>query len=263
MAKAHALPELVPPLPRAVEHRRNVPLTAPFGWLSLGWRDLWRRPGPSLVYGLAVAALSMLVVVAMFQFGWDNVLFPALAGFLVVGPVLAIGTYEKSRRLEAGEAVRFRHMLFPAAGVQHLFFVGTILMMIAVLWLRAAVLLYAIFFGWLAFPGFDQLLPMLVGTPRGIALLIVGTLVGGLFAALAFAVSVLSIPLVLDKQKDAFTAMGTSASYVWNNLPAMLVWGALVIGLTLVGVATGFVGFIILFPLLGHATWHAYRAMIG
>jgi len=263
MAKAHSLPELVPPLPRAVDHRRNLPLSSAFTWLALGWKDLWTKPGPSLVYGLAVTALSMLVIWAMFEFSWDNVLFPALAGFLVIGPVLAIGTYEKSRRLEAGEKVTLWDMLFPKAGVQHLFFVGGVLMMIMLLWLRAAVLLYAVFFGWLPFPGLDQLLPMLLGTPRGLALLAVGTLVGGLFAALAFAVSVLSIPLVLDKQEDAFTAMGTSASYVWNNLPAMLVWGAIVLLLTIVGVATGFLGFIILFPLLGHATWHAYRTVIG
>ncbi|MBI4048408.1 MAG: hypothetical protein HY371_16490, partial [Devosia nanyangense] len=82
MAKAHSLPELVPPLPREVDHRRNLPLSSAFTWLALGWKDLWTKPGPSLIYGLAVTALSMLVIWAMFEFSWDNVLFPALAGFL-------------------------------------------------------------------------------------------------------------------------------------------------------------------------------------
>src|SRR5690606_37935462 len=92
-------------------------------------------------------------------------------------------------------------------------------------------------------------------------MLLVGTAVGGLFAAFAFAISVFAVPMLLDRHVDALTAMGTSMKLVWNNLPTMIAWGAIVLALFTVCVATGLVGMIVIFPLLGHATWHAYKAV--
>jgi uncharacterized membrane protein len=92
-------------------------------------------------------------------------------------------------------------------------------------------------------------------------MLVVGTAVGGLFAAFSFAISVVSIPMLLDKPVDALTAMGRSLALVWHNLPVMLVWGAIVLALFLVSIATGLLGLILVVPLLGHATWHAYEAV--
>ncbi len=102
---------------------------------------------------------------------------------------------------------------------------------------------------------------MLFTTPTGWAMLVVGTLVGGLFAAFAFAISVFSIPMLLDRRTDALTAMGTSMAMVWNNIVPMIAWGAIVLVLFIVSIATLLIGLIVIFPLLGHATWHAYRAM--
>jgi uncharacterized membrane protein len=92
-------------------------------------------------------------------------------------------------------------------------------------------------------------------------MLLVGTVVGGLFAAFSFAISVFSVPMLLDEEVDAFTAMGTSISMVWRNLPVMVMWGAIVSVLFVFSVATALVGLIVVFPLLGHATWHAYKAI--
>ena len=128
-------------------------------------------------------------------------------------------------------------------------------------WMRAAVLIYALFFGLRPFPGLDGVVAMLLTTPQGWGMLAVGTAVGGLFAAFSFAVSTFAVPMLLDQRTDAFTAMGTSISMVWNNMPVMLAWGAIVLVLFLVGVATGLLGLIVVFPLLGHATWHSYRAI--
>ena len=102
---------------------------------------------------------------------------------------------------------------------------------------------------------------ILFTTPTGWALLIVGTAVGALFAAFSFAISVFSVPMLLEKRIDALTAMGTSMALVWNNLPVMLTWGAIVLALFVLSLATGLLGLIVVFPLLGHGTWHAYRAI--
>lgn len=256
------IPPTVPAAPKAVDHNRHLPTTAALTWLALGWHDLWVRPLPSLVYGLGIALLSLLVVAAMVNFGWVQVLFPALAGFLVVAPLLATGLYEKSRRLAAGESVSLWRMLVPRrGGGLHLLFVGAILVTLMMVWMRAAVLLFALFFGWRPFPGFDGVLEMIFTTPTGLIMLATGTAVGGLFAAFAFAVSAFSIPMMLDKRIDAFSAMGLSMSLVWNNLPTALVWGATVMALTILGFGTALIGLVVIFPLLGHATWHAYAAV--
>ena len=93
------LPPHEPALPRAVDHNRHLSANAPLEWLRAGWRDLWRRPGLSIAYGLGVAAVSYAIIYAMFVIDWAQILFPALAGFLVVGPLLATGLYVKSQRL--------------------------------------------------------------------------------------------------------------------------------------------------------------------
>ena len=149
---------------------------------------------------------------------------------MIVAPVLAIGLYEKSRALEGGEHPTLRTMLLvrPRAGAQ-IFFTGLLLCLLMLLWMRAAVLIYALFFGVRPFPGLDGVVGMLLTTPVGWAMLVVGTLIGGLFAAFAFAISVFSIPMLLDRRTDALTAMGTSMAMVWNNLTPMIAWGAIVL----------------------------------
>lgn len=242
--------------------QRHLPAQAALDWLRAGWRDLLVRPGLSLAYGVAVFVITALLAWALLASGRDYILFPAIAGYMIIAPVLAIGLYEKSRALEAGEHPTLGTMLLvrPQAGAQ-IFYTGLLLCLLMLLWNRAAVLVYALFFGVRAFPGLDGVVAMLLTTPVGWAMLIVGTLIGGLFAAFGFAISVFSIPMLLDQRTDALTAMGTSMAMVWNNLTPMIAWGAVVLALFAVSALTGFLGFIVIFPLLGHATWHAYRAI--
>ena len=183
-------------------------------------------------------------------------------GTLVDELVVAFGLYEKSRRLETGERTDLAGMIFvkPRSGYQALF-MGVMLLGLFLLWLRAAVLIYALFFGMVPFPGTDELIPMLFLTPTGWALLLTGSAVGALFAAFAFAISVFAVPMLLNERTDALSAMGISMAMVWANLPVMLVWGAIVMVLFALSVATAFIGLVIVFPMLGHATWHAYRAI--
>lgn len=256
------IPAVVPPLERESRFDRHLPRGAGFAWLAAGWSDLKAVPAPSLVYGLAIFLVSIGIVVGLFALGWDYILFPALAGFMVVGPILATGLYEKSRRLAQGEPVSLLDMiLVEARSGGQILFIGVILCLLMLLWMRAAVIIYALFFGLQPFPGLDHIAAMLLTTPTGWAMLIVGCAVGGLFAAFSFAISVFAVPMLLNEQLDAFTAMGTSMAMVWNNLPAMLTWGAIVLGLFLVSLVTGLLGLIVVFPLLGHATWHAYKAV--
>ena len=256
------IPIIVPPLPRANPHARNLPWHTAFGWLQSGWMDFWTKPIASFLYGFGVFAVSILVVWALFLFRYEYALFPALAGFVVIGPLIANGLYEKSRRIETGKPIGIATMVFirPRSGYQALF-MGVMMLGLFMLWLRSAVLIYALFFGIVPFPGTSELLPMLFLTPTGWALLATGSVIGALFAGFAFAISVFAVPMLLEEKTDALSAMGISMTMVWNNLPVMLVWGAIVVALFVFSIATGFFGLVITFPVLGHASWHAYSCM--
>ncbi|SFD96688.1 Uncharacterized membrane protein [Sulfitobacter brevis] len=258
------IPRIVPPLPLENRRARELPWHTAFDWLRAGWSDLWHNPLPSLLYGFGVFVVSALIVWALFRFDYGYVLLPALAGFMVIGPLIANGLFEKSRRLETDTAIGYIAMIFvkPRSGYQALF-MGVLLLCLFLLWMRAAVLIWALFFGIVPFPGTDQILQMLFLTPTGWAVLFVGSAVGALFAAFSFAISVFAVPMLLTERTDAMSALGNSMAMVWNNLPVMLVWGAIVLVLFILSMLTGFLGLILIFPLLGHATWHAYRAIRG
>jgi len=257
------LPPVIPPIAATkTDWYRAVPTDAAFAWLAAGWHDFVRRPWLSLAYGLVVFVVSLTVVASIFNLGYDYILFPAFSGFLVVAPLAATGLYEKSRRLAANLPVTLADMVFVKirSGGQ-IVFVGLLLCLLMVLWNRAAVLLYALFFGLRPFPGLNDILPILLQTPTGWALLIIGSLVGGLFAAFSFAISVFAVPRLLHERTDALTAMGQSMALVWNNLPVMLTWAAIVVCLFALSMVTGLIGLIIVFPVLGHATWHAFSTI--
>ena len=242
--------------------QRHLPNTIGFIWLRAGWRDMAAQPVLSLGYGLGMFIVSVAVIALIVAYQRDYALFPALTGFLIVGPLFALGLYEKSRLRERGEQITLRQMLYvkPAAGAQ-IYFIGVLLCLLMVLWIRAAVLIYALFFGVRPFPGLELLASFLVSEPIGWALLFAGSFVGGLFAAFAFAISVFSIPMLLDKRVDALTAMGFSMALVWNNLSPMIVWGGIVLVLFALCAVTGLLALTVVFPLVGHATWHAYRTV--
>lgn len=256
------LPAVEPRLWVPPRWARDLPRNAALDWLAAGWRDTWTNPVPSLAYGLLVTAISIGIVAGLFYLGWDFILLPALAGFMVIGPVLAIGLYEKSRRLALGEPVTLTAMIFvrPKSGGQVLFS-GAVLLMLMLLWMRAAVIIYALFLGVQPFSGLADVVPMLVGTPTGWAILVTGTAVGALFAAFAFGISLFAVPMLLDLRTDALTAMGSSLALVWHNRGTVVLWGAIVSLLFAVALVTGLLGLIVIFPVLGHATWHAWGAV--
>ncbi len=256
------LPTLRAPDKPALAFARSLPATEAFTWLAAGWSDLRSNPGPSLAYGVFLVALSYAVLWALARAGLLYLALPAIAGFLIVGPFLALGLYEKSRALDRGEPITFRRMLLirPASPNQ-LAYAGLLLGLLVLFWLRVADLLYALFFGLSPFPGAEDAFANVLTTGRGWVLILAGSAVGGLFASFAFALSLFSIPMMLVEKRDALTALGLSFSMTLQNLPITLVWGAIIVlglGFSLV---TGLVGLAVVFPVLGHGTWHAYKAI--
>lgn len=258
------LPAIRNPDRPASPHARNLPASAAFGWLDAGRRDLRETPWPSIAYGLFLTLVSYAVLWLLHAGELLYLALPAISGFLIIGPFLAIGLYEKSRRQAGGERVVLLDMLAfrPASGAQ-LAYAGLLLGLLILFWLRAADLLYALFFGLTPFPGAADALANAFTTPRGWALIATGTLVGGLFAAFAFAISIFSIPMLVSRDTDALTAMGMSLAMTARNLRPMLAWGAIVATGLALSLLTGFIGLIVVFPILGHGTWHAYAAIAG
>jgi uncharacterized membrane protein len=256
------IPSVAPPLPTPNRWVRPLTPADPFKWLAQGWGDFKTEPAMSVAYGLIILLISIGFIGGLVALGWDYILFPAFAGFMVVGPILAVGLYEKSRRIETHKPLRWRNVFFvrPRSGGQILF-TGVLLCLLMMVWMRAAVIIYALFFGLVPFPGLNHIASMLFTIDTGWAMLAVGTAVGGLFAAFSFAISAFSIPMLLNEPIDALTAMGSSMALVWNNLRVLLIWAAIVLIGFLICLGTFMLGLVVIYPLLGHATWHAYRAV--
>jgi uncharacterized membrane protein len=231
---------------------RALAASAPLEWLRLGWRDLRAAPLPSLGYGVLIAALGALIAWAATRMGVLALYMGLASGFVFVGPFLAMGLYSISYQLGAGQRPTIAYSLLE--GRSHLkdtLTLGICLLVVLLVWARAATIM-SVFRPDAAFPDWRDLVPYFG----------IGTLVGAAFSAIVFAVAAFSLPMLLDRRTDAITAVVTSVNACLRNKPAMLVWGALIFASVLVGFATFFVGFIVLMPLVGHATWHAYRATI-
>jgi uncharacterized membrane protein len=235
----------------------------PWKWLSLGWRDLWRAPLFSLGYGLVFVFVGLGGTLGLWALGMESLVPVVAAGFALVGPILAVGLYEMSRCMEQGEPLVLRDIALPriAAPLQ-LAFMAFLLMFIYLVWLRAATLLFAFFI-------YDNFMPLadfvgfVLTTPEGLAMMVIGTTIGALLALVAFALSALSIPMLMRKDVDVMTAMSASVEVVMDAPGPMLLWAWLIVVLMVFGVATMFVGLVVIFPLIGHATWHAYRSIVG
>lgn len=241
----------------------RVPLDAPYDWLAKGWHDLWAAPGIGLAYGFAFAAAAAAMLLGLFQVGMQSLILALAGGFLLVGPLLAVGLYDTSRRLESREPVSLGRALaagFSAPG--QLGFMGAILVFVFFVWVQLALLLFMFFQGGRGMPPLDDFLRSLIFTPNGLALLVVGTIAGGVLASIVFAISVVSVPILLTRHLDAVTAMSASVSAVVHNPGALALWAALIAGIIGLGIATCLIGLVVAFPLIAHASWHARKELI-
>ncbi|MGI9522529.1 MAG: DUF2189 domain-containing protein [Hyphomicrobiaceae bacterium] len=243
---------------------RAVSLDAPWDWLRAGWADLWTHPHVSLAYGAVFALLAVLMFIGMSHAGMQSIILALAGGFMLVGPAIAVGLYDVSRRIEKEEPVSFADIFQVGAKAQgQLGFLGAILAFFYFVWLQMALLLFMLFFGGSStFPPASKFMNTLLFEPHGLALLIIGTLIGAALAVIAFSISVVSVPLLLTRRIDAITAIYVSVETVVKNLRPMALWAALIAVITAGGLITSFVGLIVAFPLLGHASWHAFRDLI-
>ena len=227
---------------------RQLDARAPFRWLALGWQDLRRAPALSAVFGLATVIVSLLVSWLAWTLGRFALLAVLLSGFVFVAPLLGVAMYSVSRSLQDGEtprlaiSLRLARRVLGQAGVFAL-----IQLVVMLLWSRAGMML-AVF------------VPMQAGdTAAMLEYLAIGSLVGSVFAALTFAVAVLSLPLIADRDVDMVTACISSVNAVLRNKGVMALWALLIALLTALGFATAFVGLGIAMPWLAYSSFHAYR----
>jgi uncharacterized membrane protein len=235
---------------------RRIPLTRPFHWLRLGWRDLIRVPGPSLLHGALVAAGGWIVLGLTLRYWY---LLPgAFSGFLLVGPIVATGLYELSRQLEAGRRPGFENVVAAwQRGTRPLVWLGLLLVLAGTAWVLVSAILFALFVS-APITGLTSVLRHIV-LSEGSMLFPVWITLGGLGASLVFAVTVVSAPLLLDRDVDMASALLTSVRAVGENPAAMALWAVLIMLATGVAMLTLMLGFVLVVPWIGHATWHAYR----
>jgi uncharacterized membrane protein len=243
---------------------RRVPADAPWGWLAAGWRDMWSVPRISLVYGGGFALAAALLCFGLHSFDALSLCLPLAGGFMLIGPLMAVGLYEASRRLAVNTPVRLSDVAlagFAARG--QLALLGAVLFLLLIVWLQLAFGLLLLFLGTAGLPSISDFLQTLLLTPRGLWLLITGSVVGGVIAALVFAATVVAVPTLLVTQTDALSAARASIAAVFRNPMPMALWAALIVVIMAAGFFTMLVGLVVAFPLIGHATWHAYAEIYG
>ena len=248
---------------RALPIIRKIRMTDLKDALAKGIEDFWAVPTHaiflSIIYPVAALVLAQLTLNNLLQ-----LFFPLAAGFALIGPVAALGLYELSRRRELGLDLSWKH----AFGVRHsasiggILALGVLLTIIFLLWVAVSQTIYIANFGYAPAGSIPNFLRQVFTTPEGWTLIVVGNGVGFLFAVLVLMISVVSFPLLLDRDVGAVVAILTSVRVVLKNPVTMATWGLIVAGLLLIGSLPLFIGLAVVMPVLGHSTWHLYRKVV-
>jgi len=249
-----------------IHHRESKRVTAEqtSAWLGAGWRDIWRHPGLSLGFGALYAGIGAAFYVVLTAMGMGSLLLALGAGFMLVGPLAAVFLFEISRRVERNEPVSLglviRGVGLRAGQVGNM---GLVLSMLMMAWLLAGLVVFALFYP----PGYplplDNFISDVLLKPESFRFLVVGSLVGGMLAVVAFVISVFAMPMLLDHDVGVIEAIDFSVHAALLNWRTMIGWAATIAVITFFGMATAFVGLVIALPLVAHASWHAYRDVTG
>lgn len=230
--------------------------------LAAGWRDFLAAPLFGLFFAGIYVGGGLFLTYALFAWGEATWLIPAAAGFPLVAPFIAVGLYEVSRRREAGLPLRWGAVLgaLRGRGDEQILSMGVIVFVAFGFWLMVAHGIFAIF---LAESGIGSESLEIFRTGAGLAMLAVGSVVGGLMALAFYAITVMSLPMLVDREVDFLTAIIVSLATIRSNTPVMLAWAMVIAAALFVAMLPLFLGLLVVLPVLGHATWHLYRRVVG
>ncbi len=235
-----------------VAKARILPRNAPMKWIMQGAEDMKRAPLVSLSYGFAMTVLSIVIAYCSWRFGALGLYLGMASGFLLVGPVLAIGLYSFSCQIEQDRKPVLGYCVHEGGShIKDMLIFSFILLIIFMIWARAATAVHIFFPDKADYTAVD--LALFLG---------IGTAIGAVFSTVVFTASAFSLPMIMDRKTDAITAVITSVNAVLRNKLTMLIWATVIVSFVAVGFLTFFIGFIVVLPLIGHATWHAYRDTI-
>ena len=229
-----------------------------------GFRDFRAMP----LYGLAIGALyaigGMLIILSVTALGMSYLAYPLAAGFALIGPFVAVVLYEISRRLESGEPVSIVAIYRVIRGRSEIGWMAFVTLFVFVIWMYQVRLLIALLLGINAsFSSFQQFITVVLTTNEGLLFLLIGNLVGAILSLILFSLTVVSFPLLLERDVDFVTAMVTSVRAVVKSPAPMIGWAATIVLLLIVSVLPTFLGLVFTLPILGHTTWHLYRRIVA
>lgn len=239
-----------------------ITLAQPWEWLRKGWQDIQQARRYSLTYGAVVVLISTLMTWALVSEGYVFIVPFLTAGFYLLAPVVGLGLYQMSAHLERGESLRFCSALEAWRSNQgQLSIITAGLIIIMQFWMLANFVLFALLYTNLH-PPLDSFFSVVFLSGENNTFVLASVLVGFALAGLAYAISAISVPMLVDRKIDGFTAIRTSVKAVTTNKLPMALWAATIVAVIGLGFLTFFVGLVIAMPLLGHATWHAYRDLV-
>ncbi|MFH1341584.1 MAG: DUF2189 domain-containing protein [Pseudomonadota bacterium] len=231
--------------------------------LGRGLRDFQAMPLYGLAFGAIYVAGGIVILLSLTAFGMVYLAYPLAAGFALIGPFVAIGLYEISRRREAGEPVSFASIWVKVKSRSELGWMAFVTLFIFLIWMYQVRLLIALLLGLNAsFATLPQFITVVLTTNEGLLFLAIGNAVGAALSLILFSLTVVSFPLLLDRDVDFVTAMVTSVRAVVMSPLPMIGWAAVIVVLLIVSALPYFLGLLVALPVLGHATWHLYRRIV-
>ena len=232
--------------------------------LGRGLRDFQARPFYGLLFGALYAGGGIFIVLSVTALGMVYLAYPLAAGFALIGPFVAIGLYEVSRQREAGEPPSLGRIWGTMRSRSEIGWMAFVTLFVFIIWMYQARLLVALFLGLNAsFPSIQQFIAVVLTTTEGLTFLMIGNLIGAALALILFSLTVVSFPLLLDRDVDFITAMITSVRAVVTSPGPMIGWAAIVVILLIVSALPFFLGLLVTLPVLGHTTWHLYRRVVA
>jgi len=229
-----------------------------------GLRDFQAYPLYGLAFGALYAAGGIAIVLCLTHFGLIYFAYPLAAGFALIGPFVAIGLYEISRRRESGEPVSISAIWSAVRSRSEVGWMAFVALFFFVVWMYQVRLLIALLLGLNAsFSSLSEFITVVLTTNEGLLFLIIGNLDGAALSLILFSLTVVSFPLLLEREVDFVTAMVTSVRAVVTSPLPMIGWAAAIVVLLVVSVIPWFLGLLVTLPVLGHATWHLYRRLVA